>query len=131
MKRNKFKLVLLISLTIFFSGFSAIYLYNNINLMKDHVVEDLECFSEELKISAWEWTTTEVVSTESTNDSVAATIAVDGSETCTLHGMILRIIAVREWIVIIFISAGTRQRQLGPRPRWSPRKALVNLGFQQ
>ncbi len=79
MKRNKFKLTLLISLTIFFGGFTAIYLYNNINLLKDNVVEDLESFSEELKISAWAWTTTEVVSTESTDDSRSPTIVVDGS----------------------------------------------------
>ncbi len=79
MKRSKFKLALLISLTIFFSGFTAIYLYNNINLLKDHVVEDLESFSEELKISAWNWTTTEVVSTESIHDSICQTIAVDDS----------------------------------------------------
>ncbi len=79
MKRSKFKLALLISLTIFFSGFTAIYLYNNINLLKDHVVEDLESFSEELKISAWNWTTIEVVSTESTDNSFFPSIAVDRS----------------------------------------------------
>ncbi|MBA7506951.1 hypothetical protein ES706_05666 [subsurface metagenome] len=69
----------MISLSIFFGGFTSIYLYNNINLLKDHVVEDLESFSEELKISAWNWTTTEVVSTESTDYSRGPTIAVDGS----------------------------------------------------
>ncbi len=79
MKRNKFKLALLISLTIFFGGFTAIYLYNNTNLLKDNVVENLESFSEELKISAWGWTTTEVVSTESTGNSYYPTIALDGS----------------------------------------------------
>jgi len=80
MKRNKNKLALLISLTIFFSGFTAIYLYNSINLLKDNSVENLESFSEELKISAWGWTSSEVVSTESTDDSYSSTIAVDGSE---------------------------------------------------
>ncbi len=79
MKRNKFKLALLLSLTIFFSGFTAIHLYNNTNLLKDHVVENLENFSKELKISVWNWTTTKVVSTESTSDSQYPTIAVDGS----------------------------------------------------
>ena len=79
MKGNKFKLALLISLTIFFGGFTAIYLYNNTNLLKDNIVEDLEGFSEELKISAWGWTSTEVVSTESTSVSFDPTIAVDGS----------------------------------------------------
>ncbi len=79
MKRNKFKLALLLSLTIFFSGFTAIYLYNNTNLLKDSVVEDLENFSEELKISAWLLNTTEVVSTESTGDSEFSTISVDDS----------------------------------------------------
>ncbi len=64
---------------IFFSGFTAISLYNNINLLKDSVVEDLERFSDELKISAWNWSTTKVVSTESTEDSGYPTIAVDGS----------------------------------------------------
>ncbi len=79
MKRNKFKLALLISLTIFFGGFTAIYLYNNNNLLKDSVVDDLESFSEELKISVWNWTSTEVVSTESTGYSYEPTIATDGS----------------------------------------------------
>jgi len=79
MKRSKFKLTLLISLSIFFGGFTSIYLYNNINLLKDHVVEDLESFSEELKISAWNWTTTEVVSTESADNSFFPSIAVDRS----------------------------------------------------
>ncbi len=79
MKRNKFKLALLISLTVFFGGFTSIYLYNNINLLKDSVVEDLERFSEELKISAFGWTTSEVVSTESTEWSGVPTIATDGS----------------------------------------------------
>jgi len=69
----------LISITIFFSGFTAIYLYNNINLLKDNVAENLESFSEELKISVWNCTTTEVVSTESTGHSWHPTIAVDGS----------------------------------------------------
>ena len=80
MKRNNFKLALLMSLVIFFSGFTAIYLYNSINLLKDNFVENLESFSEELKISAWGWTSSEVVSTESTDDSYSSTIAVDGSE---------------------------------------------------
>jgi len=79
MKQNNFKLALLISLSIFFGGFTSIYLYNNINLLKDHVVEDLESFSEELKISAWNWTTIEVVSTESTDNSFFPSIAVDRS----------------------------------------------------
>ena len=77
MKRNKIELALLISLTIFFSGFTAIYLYNNTNLLKDNVVENLESFSEELKIATWGWTTIEVVSTESNSSSARPTIAVD------------------------------------------------------
>jgi len=79
MKKNNFKLALLLTLTIFFSGFTAIYLYNNINLLKDNAVEDLKSFSEELKFSAWGWTTAEVVSTESTSESRFPTIAVDSS----------------------------------------------------
>ncbi len=79
MKKNNIKLALLLSLTFFFSGFTAIYLYNNINLLKDNVVENLRSFSEELKISAFGWTTTEVVSTESTQHSDYPTIVVDGS----------------------------------------------------
>ncbi|MBY9019123.1 MAG: hypothetical protein KGD66_09870, partial [Candidatus Lokiarchaeota archaeon] len=79
MRRNKYKLALLMSLVIFISGFTAIYLNTNINLIKDSVVEDLESFSEELKISTWNWTTTEIVSTESTSYSLDPTIAVDGS----------------------------------------------------
>ncbi len=79
MKKNNFKLALLLTLTIFFSGFTSIYLYNNINLLKDNAVEDLKSFSEELKISAWGWTTAEVVSTESTGGSRFPTIAMDSS----------------------------------------------------
>ena len=77
MRRNNFKLALLISLVFF--GFTAIILNNNINLLKDNVVENLENFSEDLKISAWNWTITEVVSTESIRDSLDPTIAVDDS----------------------------------------------------
>ena len=79
MKKNNFKLVFLLSLTIIFSGFTSIYLYNNIDLLKGNVVENLESFSEELKLSTWGWTTTEVVSTESNSESRFPTIAVDGS----------------------------------------------------
>jgi hypothetical protein len=74
MRQNNFKLALFISLTFLFGSFTAIYLNNNINLLKDNVVENLDSFSEELKISAWNWTTTEVVSTESTSYSINPTI---------------------------------------------------------
>ncbi|MBA7506717.1 hypothetical protein ES706_05412 [subsurface metagenome] len=69
----------MISLIFFFSGFTTIYLYNNIFLLKDNIIENLESFSKELKISTWDWTTTEVVSTESTGGSKDQTLAADGS----------------------------------------------------
>ena len=69
----------MISLIFFFSGFTTIYLHNNIFLLKDNIIENLESFSKELKISTWDWTTTEVVSTESTGGSKDQTLAADGS----------------------------------------------------
>jgi ribosomal protein L31 len=76
LKSNKFSFFLII---VLISMFIVIPIYNNTNLLKDHVVENLESFSEELKTSTCGWTTTEVVSTESTGNCFDPTIAVDGS----------------------------------------------------
>jgi len=77
MTKFDYKLKIIGSILLFlfiFSSFSLCFFPQaNINLSKGYSVEN----SEELKLSATKWTTTEVVSTESTDHSLVPTIAVD------------------------------------------------------